>query len=92
MKPAWVPGGTKTWLLLRILGDRPSQKEILGGQKTGENALTVYVLRRAPIPASHHVSNSKSLNITFPQRLRDTEPAMREQALENPKMENKELD
>ena len=33
------------------------------------------------------VSNSKGLNFTFPQRLRDTQPTRREQAFRNPKME-----
>lgn len=80
VKPAWVPGGIRAWLLLRILGDRPSQKKILRVQETGENALTLYVLRRAPIPAGHHVSNRKSLSVTVRQRLRDTQPTTREQA------------
>lgn len=52
-----------------------------GGVVTGENVPAVCVLRRAPISAGHTtVSNSKGLNFTFPQRLRDTQPTMREQA------------
>lgn len=35
VKLALVPGGTKAWLLLRVLGDRPSPKEILRGQRLG---------------------------------------------------------
>lgn len=77
VKPAWVPK-----LLLRTFRRHPSHpsRKYPQGAGTGEKVLDVCVLRRAPIPAGHHISNSKGLSFTFPQRLGDTRLAMREQA------------
>lgn len=90
VKPAWVPGGTEAWRLLRISGDRPSQKEILGAV-TGERSSHASSGRLPSLEATT-VSNSEGLSLTFPQRHSAHGPRRESRPFEIPRWENKGLD